>query len=155
SPVPFAADAVISKDSMYNPLHADLVDYRVRFGDLGPRKFIDDVALGRFIAGIRGETTDFLRGWTYELSINYGETKAKYHTTGQLIRPLLRDSLGPSMLDADGTPICVRVPGDPSTRIFYTRKDALLGLKLVPCVPLNLFGGPIPADQLANLTYTG
>ncbi len=151
SAVPFVADAVISKDSLYNPFGVDLLDYRRRITELGPRQYLDDVAALRLVVGVKGvlpAAARRLEGWKYELSLNFGETKAGARTTGQLYKTQLADALGPSMLDADGVPICVRTPGDPSTRITY-------GATTVPCVPLNLLAGPgaIPRDQLRRLSY--
>jgi outer membrane receptor protein involved in Fe transport len=78
-------------------------------------------------------------------------------TTGQLLKPHIADSLGPSMLDADGVPICVRKPGDPTTKIIYAYMDEAFVTKHIryPCVPVNLLtpSGSIPKDQLQNLTF--
>src|SRR5262249_19965682 len=75
-------------------------------------------------------------------------------TTGQLLLPRVADALGPSMRDANGNPICVRTPGDPTTRIIYTLSLDNAGLP-IPCVPLNVLApaGSIPSEQLKNLTF--
>lgn len=155
SPVAFVADSPISKDSMYNPLGGDILDYRRRISELGPRQYIDDIDMIRIVAGFTGsvpESWGLLKDWKYEVSYNYGDTKALATTTGQLLKPRVADALGPSMLDANGVPICVRKPGDPTTQIIYT----IPGLGVFPCVPLNLLApsGSIPRDQLKNLTFT-
>src|SRR5262249_38049418 len=95
-----------------------------------------------------------LANWQYEVSADYGVTKALASTSGQLFKPHVADALGPSMI-VNGVPICVRVPGDPATQITYTVHYPNGRLTTSPCVPLNLFApaGSIPADQLANLTY--
>ncbi len=183
SPAAFTADVPISKDSLYNPLGGDILDYRRRMTELGPRDYIDTVTTRRLVLGVTGsvpESWGVLDGWKYEVSYNYGIGEAVAGTTGQLDRLHLADALGPSMRDASGTPICVRVPGDPTTKIVYQvhvevmcgdgvcepgedpgtcpidcKNPGQLGLQPVPCVPVNLFApaGKIPADQLKGLTY--
>jgi outer membrane receptor protein involved in Fe transport len=158
SPVAFVADAPISKDSLYNPLGGDVLDYRRRVTELGPRQYTDDGTVLRLVVGVTGNvpaSLGVLEDWKYEVSYNYGSTQALAATTGQLLKPRLADALGPSMLDAHGVPICVRTPGDASTQIVYLI-PADTGSNVVPCVPLNLFAptGKIPRDQLKNVTYT-
>ncbi|MBC7974141.1 MAG: TonB-dependent receptor, partial [Myxococcales bacterium] len=157
SPVAFNADAPISKDNLYNSLGGDVLDFRRRLTELGPRQYIDQASLLRFVIGITGElpeTAPLLAGWKYEASFNHGDSKSLLKTTGQLIKPRVADALGPSMLDARGVPICVRTPGDPETKVVYEIKVAS-GVEIVPCVPLNLLSpaGTIPRAQLDNLTF--
>jgi len=157
SPVAFVADSPVSKDSLYNRLGGDLFDYRRRLTEIGPRHYTDKVNTTRFVLGVTGhvpESLGLLKSWKYEVSNNYGTTEGLAGTTGQLIRPRVADALGPSMLDSAGVPICVRKPGDATTKVVYiirfdTHSEA------VPCVPLNLLAptGAIPIDQLKNLTY--
>ena len=154
SPVAFEADSPISKDSMYNPLGGDILDYRRRITELGPRQYSDTISMLRFVVGLTGgapSSWEALKGWKYEVSENYGYTNSLVGTDGQLIKPRVADALGPSMLDANGVPICVRKPGDPTTQIIYI----IQGLPPLPCVPLNLLAprGTIPRDQLKNLTF--
>src|SRR5262249_26419232 len=83
-----------------------------------------------------------------------GVTRSLAGTTGQLLEPHVADALGPSMLDTNSTPICVRVPGDASTKIVYTVLTDGPPI-VIPCVPLNLLlpRRAIPPDQLVNLTF--
>jgi iron complex outermembrane recepter protein len=152
SPVAFSADSPISRFSLYNPLGADIGDYRRRMTELGPRQYIDNVGTLRLILGLAGSLFGPLKDWKYEVSENYGLTSASLGTTGQLLRDRVADSLGPSMLDKNGTPICVRTPGDINTQIIYQNPS---GGDETPCVPLNLLvpAGMIPRNQLANLTF--
>ncbi|HEX8112928.1 MAG TPA: TonB-dependent receptor, partial [Kofleriaceae bacterium] len=118
------------------------------------------------VLGITGDVPEswgVLDHWKYELSYNYGIGEAVAGTTGQLNKLHAADALGPSMRDADGTPICVRVPGDPTTKIIYElhAADGLgasgrIPLQPVPCVPLDPFlpAGRIPQDQLKSLTFS-
>jgi iron complex outermembrane recepter protein len=152
SPVEFVANNPISKDSVYNPFGGDVLDYRRRFVELGPRRYIDDVNTYRLVVGLTGtipESLAVLKNWKYEVSANHGVTSTRGTTTGHLLDPFVADALGPSMLDANGVPICVRKPGDAATQIIYVAAQAF------PCVPLNLLGNPgtIPSEQLKNLTY--
>jgi outer membrane receptor protein involved in Fe transport len=154
SPVAFVADSPISKDSLYNPFGGDILDFRRRITELGPRQYIDSVGMLQLIVGLTGGVPSewgFLKDWKYEVSLNYGDTESLVKTTGQLLKPHVADALGPSMLDARGVPICVHTPGDPSTQIIYH----VQGLPDFPCVPVNLLApaGAIPRDQLKNLTF--
>jgi len=155
SPVSFVADSPISKDSLYNPFGGDVLDFRRRITELGPRRYLDIVNLSRLVLGITGRVPDSLgalKDWKYEVSYNYGATDQTSHTTGQLLKPHVADALGPSMLDDHNVPICVRKPGDASTKITYT----VPGVGIIPCVPFNVLApaGKIPLDQLDNLTFT-
>jgi outer membrane receptor protein involved in Fe transport len=164
SPVAFTAESPVSKDSIYNLLGGDILDYRRRFTELGPRQFVDTVTTRRLVLGVTGslpESWGVLPDWKYEVSYNYGIGEALVGTTGQLDKLHVADALGPSMLD-NGTPICVRVPGDATTKIIYELHPAGeeprgsgIPLQPVPCVPLNPFApaGAIPAAQLKNLTF--
>src|SRR5262249_36473969 len=88
------------------------------------------------------------------LSINYGQTQAEASTTGQLFLPHLADALGPSMI-YKGTPICVKVPGDPSTQIFYVVNILSPNPIRIPCVPLNILAPPgqISLDQMKLIAH--
>jgi iron complex outermembrane receptor protein len=164
-PVGFVADTPISKDSIYNPLGSDILDYRRRMTELGPRQHSETTTVSRLVLGVTGSVPAApgpLSDWTYELSYNYGTTEAASKTTGQMFRSKLADALGPSMLDANGVPICVRVPGDPSTKIIYKigkppppGKPDDMTFTEVPCVPLNLLApaGAIPPGQLREPTF--
>src|ERR1044071_3490103 len=121
SPVAFIADAPISKDSIYNTLGGDILDYRRRITELGPRQFVDTVSTLRGVVGVTGSvpaSARWFKDWNYELSFNFGETHSLVGTAGQLIQPRVADALGPSMLD-HGVPICVSEPNNASTQIIY------------------------------------
>jgi iron complex outermembrane recepter protein len=148
APQPFLADVNISKDNVYNMFGGDLLDYRRRLEEFGPRRFIQSNDTFRIVTGIEGKVPEdvipALKDWKYEASFNYGRTASVESQSGQLIKSRLANALGPSMMDASGKPICVTTPGDPRTAI-------------AGCVPLNILGpsGSIQADQIPYLTYTG
>jgi iron complex outermembrane receptor protein len=151
APVPFIANSAISKDSIYNPFGADILDFRRRILELGPREYNDEVTTARVVVGITGsvpESARLLKNWNYELSYNYGLTNTRGTTSGQLLDLHLGHALGPSMLDGNGVPICVERPGDATSKIVYVVEVTR------PCVPLDLMSSDaIPSEQLANLTY--
>jgi len=137
----------VSRDNFYNPFGVDLTDVRKRLTEFGPRFTAQDIDTFRVIGGVDGTLPDEagpLKGWFWDLNLNFGRTEGTSVKTGNLKRPNLKDAVGPSMVLPDGTLACVSRAGDASTRI-------------PGCVPLNLFGGPnsIPADQVTNLTFTG
>jgi iron complex outermembrane recepter protein len=152
SAAPFVADFKISKHSLYNPFGGDVLDYRRRLDPVGPRRYLDDVGTSRLLVGIVGEVPaeiEPLADWKYELTFSVGRTGSANRTEGQLNRKVLADALGPSMINSLGVPICVRTPGDESTRIEYSGT--------VSCVPLNILGpaSAITADQIKGITYPG
>jgi len=82
--------------------------------------------------------------WKWETSYNYGRSGALNRSTGNLIKSRLGQSLGPSMRDASGNPICVRTANTASTAI-------------AGCVPINILGAAGSIDPAAAnwLTFTG
>jgi iron complex outermembrane receptor protein len=149
SPVPFDANAVISKDSVYNPLGGDILDFRRRLSEAGDRQFLDKVSTFRFVAGVNG-TLPFdgpFKDWNYEVSYNYGSTSETSGTTGELLNGRLADALGKSTT-LNGTPICI---GPDGAQIIYKINFE----PTLPCVPLNILvaNGQISKAQLKNLTF--
>jgi len=144
---PFSSAATISKDSMYNPLGADVLDYQRRLEEFGPRQFLQNVDTFRIVGGLQGavpEDAPAFQNWKWELSYNYGRTGSLNKSQGNLIKSRLAQALGPSMLDASNKPICVRTPGDPKT--------------VIPgCVPMNILGPAGSIDPAAAnwVTFTG
>jgi iron complex outermembrane receptor protein len=139
--------AVISKDSMYNPLGADVLDYQRRFLEFGPRHYNQNVDTFRIVGGLQGtvpEDVPAFHDWRWEVSYNYGRTSAVVATEGTLIKSRLAQSLGPSMPDATGKPTCVKTPGD--------LKTAIAG-----CIPINILGTEGSIDPAAQnwLGFTG
>ena len=126
--------------------------------ELGPRGYLDTVSSVRLVVGVTGrvpETSSVLKGWTWDLSLNRGDSKTIVRTTGQLDLSRLADAVGPSMLDDRGVPICVRTAGDPRTQIVYRIPfpPPSTVVRTVFCVPLDLLApaGSIPKNQLENV----
>ena len=136
----------LSKDSIYNPFARDFAVFQRRLLEFGPRTFREDIDTFRVVGGFDGtlpEAAGPLRGWFWDVSLNYGRTQGTTVKTGELRTPNLQDALGPSMI-VGGTPTCVRTPGDASTAI-------------PGCVPLDALhvGGSITPDQIAGLEFAG
>jgi iron complex outermembrane receptor protein len=147
APTPFSSAAPISKDSMYNPFGADVLDYQRRLSEFGNRRFFQGVDTFRIVGGFQGtipEDAPALQDWKWELSYNYGHTGSLNRNQGNLIKSRLAQSLGPSMLDASGRPVCVRTPGNLATAI-------------TGCVPMNILGpaGSIDPAAAGWVTFTG
>jgi len=152
APTPFASGAAtVSKDSMYNPLRADVPDYQRRLEEYGPRRSLQSIDTFRIVAGAQGaipEDAPAFQNWKWELSYNYGHSGALNRSEGNLIKSRLATALGPSMSvkDASGNDkaICVKTPGDAST--------------VIPgCIPINILGpsGSIDPASASYVTFTG
>jgi outer membrane receptor protein involved in Fe transport len=133
----------ISKDSIYNPIGQDVVDYNRRLVEFGPRTFNQDVNTTRLVVGLNGNVADDIsavKNWKWEASYNYGRTDATNQTHGDLIRSHLGNALGPSFIDPANGPTC----GTPTNPIGGG------------CVPLNLLN-PRHVDPraISYLTFTG
>jgi iron complex outermembrane recepter protein len=143
APTPFLADVPISRDSIFNPFGGDVFDYRRRLEEFGPRGSQQSVDTLRTVVGLRGELPGGvagLRGWSWELSYNFGRSAATQKATGNLVRSRLRDAVGPSFFDGRGALIC----GTPSAPI-------------AGCVPMNILGpsGSISAAAVGYAGFTG
>jgi outer membrane receptor protein involved in Fe transport len=133
----------ISKDSIYNPLGQDIVDYDRRLVEFGARSSRQEVNTTRLVVGLAGTTPDdtpVAGNWKWEASYNYGRTDSTNATAGDLIKSRLRDALGPSFMDPLNGPTC----GTPGKVIGGG------------CVPLNLLSpGHVNQDVIKYLTFTG
>ncbi len=110
----------ISKDSLYNPFGVDIATWRRRSVEFGNRHFAQDLDTFRVVVGLDGALGEWAgpaSGWTWGLDYNHGRTAGNERDTGQVSMSRLANALGPSMRDASGNPICVRVAGQASTKI--------------------------------------
>jgi iron complex outermembrane receptor protein len=146
APEPLSLDGegvIVSAQNVYNPFGRDFDAVRRRLVEFGRRTTEQDSHTFHVTAGLDGdlpESAGPLEGWFWEAAFNFNRNEATEIKTGNLRIPKLQDALGPSFVDASGTPRC------------GTREAAIEG-----CVPLNLFGGAgsITRDQVDPLTYTG
>lgn len=122
----------VSASSLYNPFGVDITSWRKRMVEFGDRYESDEAVTFRVVTGLDGALGDWagpLRGWSWDVSYNYGNTTATGTLANQLRMPNVANAVGPSMLDpVSGAPICVRVPGDASTKING-------------CVPMDVLHG--------------
>src|SRR5713101_3875340 len=149
-------NVTVSRLNFYNPFGRDFSagpgttalnagGVSKRLNEFGNRVFVQDIDSFRVVIGLDGtlpqEAPGVLKGWFWDLSLNYGRTVSANVKQGNLFIPALRDAVGPSWVDADGVPHCGTSPAT----------------NITGCVPLNLFGGPnsITPDQITGLTYTG
>jgi outer membrane receptor protein involved in Fe transport len=133
---------VISKDSIYNPFGADVLDYNRRLVEFGTRQFNQDIDTSRVVVGLKGsidEEVPVVKNWKWETSYNYGRATSTVNQHGDLIVSHLARALGPSFIDPVKGPTC-GTPSDPIT-------DG--------CVPLSLFTpGTVSPDAIKYLTFT-
>ena len=132
----------ISKDSIYNPLGQDVVDYNRRLVEFGPRTAQQEVNTMRLVVGVNGNTPDdvpLVHNWKWEGSYNFGKTDSTQSSHGDLILSRLRNALGPSFMDPTNGAQC----GTP-------------GHAIADCVPLNLLvPGHVDPRAISYLTFTG
>ena len=148
-PLYTASESVfVSADNIYNPFGRDIPDLRRRLMELGNRRFGQDIDTYRLVWGLEGEVgkdAPFFADWRWELSANFGRTRASKSDVGRLNRVRLRQALGPSYFDADGVPRCGTADQPVDSE----------------CVPLDLFSGyntdnpTITADMIEWLSYRG
>jgi outer membrane receptor protein involved in Fe transport len=121
----------VSANSLYNPFGVNITSWRKRTEEFGDRYWKDEAVTFRAVVGLDGSLGDWagpLKGWSWDLSYNYGNTTTTESSTGQLRMPNVANAVGPSMLDGAGNPVCVRVAGDLTTKING-------------CVPMDVLHG--------------
>lgn len=148
APEPFTGGAydfetVVSKDSIYNPFGIDIDTTGRRLVEFSNRVHDIEVNTARLVLGVDGtlpEAAGPVKGWFWDLSLNFGRTSANETDTGSLLLPNIAAAVGPSFIDPALGPQC-GTPGNP----------------IAGCVPLDLFGGPgtITGQMSKNLTYAG
>jgi iron complex outermembrane receptor protein len=140
APEPFANLAPIDRDSIFNPFGGTVFGYQRRLEELGPRQSPESVDTFRLVTGIQGALPEGAPALRWELSLNVGRSTATQRHLGNLIRSRVRAALGPSFIDASGTPRC----GRPTSVI-------------ADCVPMNILGpsGSVSPDAAEFVTFTG
>lgn len=108
--------------------------FNVDFGGRGEQHNRDTY---RLVTGVQGT---FNEDWHYEVSANYGRTDTFYRTQGNVNTTKYANSIN-AVRNASGQIVC-GINADTST----TNDDP-------SCVPINLFGDGIAAQQTAALAY--
>ncbi len=160
APEPLLTDlegVVISSSSIYNPFGRDITAVRRRLLEFGNRVFNQDIDTFRVVGGLDGtvpEEAGPLKGWFWDLSLNYGRTEQAGTKHGNLRNPRIQDAIGPSARDTTGTPVCLKAGSTPVSGVAVAVDDPRI---IAGCVPLNLLGGAntIQPDQTTPLSYTG
>jgi iron complex outermembrane recepter protein len=140
APEPFANNAAISRDSIFNPFGATVFGYQRRLEELGPRRSPESVDTFRLVTGLQGALPEGAPALKWELSLNLGRSTATQKHVGNLIRSRTAAALGPSFVDALGIPRC----GTPVAPI-------------PGCVPMNILGpsGSVTPDAAAFVSFNG
>ncbi len=113
----------VPASNLYNPLGVELTGFGRRWVEQGGRSFTQDVDNYSFVGGFQGDFTlgDHVVAW--DVGYQYGKAERADRTDGLQNAANLRNALGPSFIDATGTPRCGTVAA------------------VIPsCVPLNIFG---------------
>lgn len=115
------ANVPIPASNVFNPFGVDITDARLRMVAIGPRSGNTETNDLQVNFGLRGDVA----GWYWDVGASYGQTDQHTENHGELNTLLLRNALGPSFRDADGTLHC----GTPGNIING-------------CSPVNFFGPP-------------
>src|SRR5256886_7304137 len=92
----------------------------------------------RVVTGLDGtlaEPFGPLRGWYWDVSLNYGRSSGTFTTAGAIRNSRIADAVGPSFTLPSGQAVCGNKGPD---GIAGTADDVIIP----GCVPLDLFGGP-------------
>ncbi|AXK73693.1 TonB-dependent receptor [Lysobacter sp. TY2-98] len=132
----------ISQYNLYNPFGQDVTRVQRRLVETGGRSFNENVDTFGFNGGLEGSFERWNRYFTWDAGMVYARNDENDTTYGLFNVLALRNALGPSMLNATGTPVCVSTPGNLAT--------------VIPgCVPLNLLGGvgTVTPDMLSYSSF--
>jgi iron complex outermembrane receptor protein len=134
-----------SAKNAYNQFGQDIVDYRRRLTEFGPRSSKQNVNTTRLVVGLNGnlpEELGVLNNWKWETSYNYGRNESTQASHGDLILSHLAAALGPTFQDGANGLGC------------GTSKAT----QVANCVPLDLLHpgmATIPKAAIDYLTFTG
>ncbi|MBX3725886.1 MAG: TonB-dependent receptor [Xanthomonadales bacterium] len=123
SQTPMLRRIAIPTDNLYNPFGVEVTGFIRRPVELGGRRSRQDVDTWVVDAGLRGVLDMAGHRLAWDLGVRHGRTERRGLDFGHFSASALERALGPSFIDADGTPRC----GFP-------------GAVVAGCVPLNLFG---------------
>ncbi|MGH8191148.1 MAG: TonB-dependent receptor domain-containing protein [Rhodanobacteraceae bacterium] len=115
----------VAEDNLYNPFGVVVDSVRIRLVGAGDRRFEQTVDTARVHFGVEGAFTIKGRDWTWGADLSRVRASLAESTYPYADNEKLALAVGPSFVDASGTPRC----GTPD--------DIIAG-----CVPLDVFGGP-------------
>jgi iron complex outermembrane recepter protein len=143
APLPFDANSdqvVISKNNIYNPFGIDFgggaavgganPDYDLRMSSLGNRWTNNSTANVLSNVGVKGSIFD--TGWNFDGNVSYNRLDQYSDAYGYVLSAQLQNAVGPSFINAAGTPTC----GTPATPISG-------------CIPANIFNLGAPSQVAA------
>ena len=132
----FGHSAPYSKDNYYNPLGADIADWRRRMVEGGRRTDSNEEDTARLLVGLRGEWFEGpLSGWFWEAHASYGESKRELHFGHIYDLERVTNAVGPTIGSSPGDLRCANDTAN--------------------CVPLNTFGeNSVTQEMLDYLTFT-
>lgn len=134
---------VISKDSAFNPLGEDILNWGRRIVEL-PRVTDNNVKSFHFDAALEGTFNFNDRPWDWDVGINYNQYDVTETGTGNLNLLALQNALGPSFINDAGVAQC----GTAANSIA-------LGTGTGQCTPFDVLGGitGATADALKYINY--
>ncbi len=100
------SNITVTKDNVWNPFGVDLPAVRRRLTEFGNRIRNQDITTWRAVGGVNGSLPDEagpLRGWYWDLSLNYGRSEGTQVSTGNLRSPRRSPTAYRSTCSADPT----------------------------------------------------
>lgn len=128
----------ISADNIFNPFGEDIIGSRFRMSPAGSRIRNQDYDTYFLTTGFDGNFSALSRGWYWDVAYSRGESSRNALGSNYVNLSNLRNSLGPSFIDAAGDYHC----GTPDNVISG-------------CVPVNFFNGVtgMTDEMVRYLTY--
>jgi iron complex outermembrane receptor protein len=127
----------VPASNLYNPLGVEIVGFGRRWVEQGGRSFNQDVDNLSFVGGLQGEFLLADNPFAWDVGYQYAKAERADRTYGLQNAINLRNALGPSFIDATGTPRC-----------------GTSAAVIPSCVPLNIFGD-VGSVTPAMLDYIG
>ena len=129
----FGYSAPYSKDNYYNPLGADVPDWRRRMVEGGSRTNPTEENTARLLLGLRGEMDS---GWSWDAYMTRGESSREAHFGHIYNLERVANAVGPTT-------------GSPATNDLQCVADS------ANCVPLNTFGeNSVTQEMIDYVTFT-
>ena len=140
APLPFDAindQITISKNNIYNPFGIDFgggsgdnPDYDLRMSSLGNRLSNNVTTSIITNMGLKGSIFD--TGWNYDANVSYNRLDQYSDNYGYLLSAQFQNAVGPSFINAAGTPTC-----------------GTAAAPIAGCIPANIFNLSAPSQVQA------